>query len=266
MPIITVQTPFNIELEFKLASVFQRALAWVIDILIICGYFYLMLQFFNPLKGETASKIVEYLFLILPVFLYQLMFEIFLNGQTIGKKIAGIKVIDNEGKEPTWSQYLIRWLLCIGNMFIYIIPYILLLTLGLGIAGLFSVMMIFFIIYLPDFLTAVISKKSQRIGDIAAGTVVIDKNYKPNISETIYLDIEERAYQPQYPEVMKLNDRDINGIRNLLHTKRPSKETERYMGTVALKIQTVLGITTDSEPKVFLQKLLEDYNYYTSKS
>jgi uncharacterized RDD family membrane protein YckC len=266
MAIITVQTPFNIELEFKLAGIFQRLLAWTIDIFIICAYYYIMLRFLNPLKGGTTGKALEYLLLILPVFLYQVTLELFLNGQTIGKKIAGIKVIDNEGKEPSWGQYIIRWLLCLGNMFVYFIPYMLIATAELGVTGLIGIMTIFFVIYLPDFLTAVISKKSQRIGDFAAGTVVIDKHYKSNINETIYLDIEEKEYKPMYPEVMKLNDRDINGIRNLLNTKRPSRETERYMETVALKIQTVLSITSDTDPKLFLQKLLEDYNYYTSKS
>jgi hypothetical protein len=123
----------------------------------------------------------------------------------------------------------------------------------------------FMILYVPDFLSVVISAKSQRIGDLAAGTVVIDKNYSSNISETIYLPVEDKDYMPAFPEVMRLSDRDINGIRNLLDVKRPSKDTARYTAQVAQKIKAVLSIESNLPDRDFLQKLLQDYNYYTNK-
>lgn len=258
MAIITIETPFNIDLEFKIAGVNKRALAWFIDIVLICLYYYLVLRLIYPAHrmGEAANATAVIFVVILPVLLYQLLFELFMNGQTIGKKIAGIKVIDKEGKEPTWGQYCLRWILCIGNLFIFIIPYLILLSPGL--------MLIFMILYLPDFLCIVISAKAQRIGDFAAGTVVIDSNYKANISETIYLEIENKDYKPLFPQVMRLSDRDINGIRNLLNTKRPTSDTTRYTIEVAQKIKTVLGIESDLYPTDFLEQLLKDYNYYTT--
>jgi len=256
MSIITIGTPFNIDLEFKIASFNKRLLAWLIDILIICLYYYLMLRFIYPLAGlgERVTTAASLLVIIIPVMAYQLLFEIFLNGQTIGKIAAGIKVIDKEGREPTWGQYITRWILCIGNLFIYIIPFILLAN---------PAFMIFFmVLYLPDFLTMIISVKSQRIGDFAAGTVVIDKSYKANINETIYLQIEDTGYKPLYPQVMRLTDRDINGIRNLLNTKGQTRQTEHYMIDVAQKIKTVLGIESNLHSVDFLEKLLQDYNYF----
>ncbi len=260
MAIITITTPFNIDLEFRIASFNKRLLAWLIDITIICFYYYLMLRFIYPLfgMGEAVSTAAGLFVIVLPVLAYQLAFELFLNGQTIGKRIAGIKVIDKEGREPTWGQYITRWILCIGNLFIYIIPYVILANPAF--------MLFFMILYLPDFLTIVISQRSQRIGDFAAGTVVIDANYKANISETIYLEIEDKGYQPLFPEVMRLTDRDINGIRNLLNTKRPGKDTEHYIIDVAQKIKTVLNIQSDLYPTDFLEKLLQDYNYFTAKA
>ena len=190
--------------------------------------------------------------------LYQLFFELFLNGQTIGKKIAGIKVIDKEGREPTWGQYITRWILCIGNLFIFIVPYIILLS---------PFAMIFFLVlYLPDFLCIVISAKAQRLGDLAAGTVVIDSKYRANINETIYLQIEDNNYQPLFPQVMRLSDRDINGIRNLLNVKRQSDDNTRYVIDVSQKIKTVLGIESDLYPTDFLEQLLKDYNYFTANT
>ena len=258
MAIITIETPFNIDLEFKIAAFNKRALAWLVDIVIICLYYYLMLKIVFPTFkwGEGAGTAAAIFIIVLPVMLYQLLFELMLNGQTIGKKAAGIKVIDREGREPTWGQYLTRWILCIGNLFVFILPILLLWS---------PLSLIFFLVlYLPDFLSIVISAKGQRIGDFAAGTVVIDSAYKSNISETIYLEIENKDYQPLFPEVMRLSDRDINGIRNLLNNKRPGKDTQHYIIDVAQKIKTVLNIESDLYPTDFLQQLLKDYNYYTN--
>jgi uncharacterized RDD family membrane protein YckC len=259
MGIITIETPFNIDLEFKVATLGKRLLAWVTDIIVICLYYYLMLRLIYPLlgKSEAVTTAAELFMVIIPVLVYQLAFELFFNGQTVGKMVAGIKVIDKEGREPTWGQYLIRWMLCLGNLFLYIIPYLILQNAGL--------MILFMILYAPDFLVMVISGKMQRIGDFAAGTVVIDKNYKPNLNETIYLETGNKEYQPLFPQVMRLTDRDINGIRNLLNMKRPTKDTEHYMIDVTIKIKTVLGIESDMHAAEFLHQLLRDYNYITAR-
>ena len=259
MAIVTVGTPFNIDLEFKIADFGKRLAAWAIDIVIITVYFYLMLRFIWPLfeMGEGIGTTAGYVLVIIPVLLYQLLFELFLNGQTLGKKLLGIGVIDIEGKEPSWGQYLIRWILCLGNLFIYIVPYILLVA---------PIAMIFFmILYLPDFLSVVISGKGQRLGDFAAGTVVIDKKYKADISETIYLEVGHNDYTPMFPQVMKLTDRDINGIRNLINIKSPGRDSELYTDQVVEKIKKVLAIDADMYSIDFLEQLLRDYNYITAR-
>ncbi len=258
MPAITIGTPFNIDLEFRIAPFGKRFSAWLIDIVIISIYFYVMLRFIYPLlnKGDAIATGAILFVVIIPVLLYQLIFELFLNGQTIGKKLMGIAVIDMEGKEPGWSQYILRWVLCIGNLFVYVIPYMIITSP--------AALLFFLVLYLPDFLSVVISAKSQRLGDFAAGTVVIDKRYRANINETIYLDIEKKEYHPLFPQVMRLTDRDINGIRNLLDAKRQGKGNEAYMLQVVEKIKTVLTIETELQPRDFLEQLLRDYNYYTA--
>jgi uncharacterized RDD family membrane protein YckC len=259
MAIITVSTPFNIDLEFKVAPFAKRLLAWAIDIVIICFYYYLMLRFIYPLfgKGEVISTAAQLFIIILPVLFYQLMFELLMNGQTIGKKLAGIKVIDREGREPGWGQYITRWMLSLGNLFVYTVPYMILENAGL--------LLVFMVLYVPDFFAIVLSQKSQRIGDLAAGTVVIDSSYKPDINETIYLNIENEQYKPLFPQVMRLSDKDINGIRNLLLVKNPSRDTEHYIIEVAQKIKSLLDIETDLHPNDFLEQLLKDYNFLAAR-
>jgi uncharacterized RDD family membrane protein YckC len=268
MSIITIGTPFNIDLEFKVAAFSKRLSAWAIDITVICFYYYIMLRFISPLfyKSEAISSAAELLVIVAPVLLYQLSMELFVNGQTLGKMVAGIKVIDIEGREPTWGQYFIRWILCIGNLYIYVIPYLIGSMIYRNAGQNIALMFFLMIVYLPDFLSVIISEKSQRIGDFAAGTVVIDKNYKPDINETIYLEIEDKTYKPLFPEVMRLTDRDINGIRNLINMKGASKDTEHYIVDVAQKIKLVLGVESDLHPTDFLRQLLQDYNYITAQN
>lgn len=259
MAIITIGTPFNIDLEFKIAAFGKRLLAWLADIVVIFIYFFLMLRFVYPLfgMGEAVTAGTLLFVIYIPVLLYQLLFELFFNGQTIGKMLAGIAVIDITGNEPTLGQYLLRWILCIGNLFVFIMPFKI-LEQPAELIG-------FLIFYVPDFLSVVISGKAQRLGDFAAGTVVIDRHYVANINETIYLQIAHKDYKPMFPQVMRLSDRDINGIRNLVHIKRPGKDTELYMQQVTDKIKKVLGIESDLHYFDFLEQLLFDYNYYTTQ-
>lgn len=259
MSIITISTPFNIDLEFKLANFGKRVLAWFIDLMVICAYDYVIAKFvFDTLHLEMRESIVmDILLLVLPVMAYQLAFEIFFNGQTIGKKITGIKIIDSEGQEPTWGQYLIRWTLAIGNYFIFLMPLFI-------ISNPFSIIGVAFF-YIPDVITILASKKSQRIGDLAAGTVVIDATYQPDIKETIYKEIEVKDYTPMFPQVMRLTDRDINGIRNLLKIKRSGKDDIAYMHQVVSKIKSVLSIESEMTGYDFLEQLLYDYNYLAGK-
>ncbi len=260
MAIITINTPFNIDLEFKIADFAKRVFAWVIDVIIISVYFYLMVKFgFDVVHfgGEGVGSLFGFLLVILPVIAYQLIFEIFFNGQTLGKKAVGIKIIDKEGNEPSWGQFITRWLLCLGNLFIYILPYFI-------ISNPFAVIGFIFL-YLPDVVVMLISPKNQRIGDLAAGTVVIDSAYRTDIAETIYQQIEVKDYVPVFPQVMRLTDRDINGIRNLLNIKKPGKDTEAYTLQVVQKIKKVLGIESDIDGNDFLQQLLFDYNYLAGK-
>jgi len=104
----------------------------------------------------------------------------------------------------------------------------------------------------------------MRLGDLAADTVLIDNRRQTHLHDTIYLEIEEDQYTAVFPEVMKLTDRDISGIRNLLSTKR-TKDSEIYMAQIAGRIKEVLNLQTNLVPEDLLRQLLKDYNYLTRK-
>lgn len=266
MSIVTVNTPFNIDLEFQTATFGRRVYAWVLDLVILCAYNY-VIQFFvlSPLGYDSkGSVIVFFVFTAIPCFLYNLLFEVFFNGQSPGKRLAKIKVISREGDEATLSQYLTRWLLGLGNYIMFILPYLVEYTLVMPLYIIYLLIIATFF-YLPDIICIAVSAKSQRLGDIAAGTVVIDERSKTNIDDTIYLEIDDKDYKAKFPQVMRLTDRDINGIRNLLDAKHTDKDAAIYTAQIANRIKEVLVIDTDLEPRELLHQLLQDYNYLTHK-
>jgi len=160
-----------------------------------------------------------------------------MNGQSIGKKLMHIKVIGEDGGRPALHQYLIRWLTR---------PFDIIFSLGL-----------------TGLLTTVLSKKNQRLGDMAAGTLVIKTKIETDIDDTVFLEVED-AYKPHFPQVMRLSDRDMNTIKGVLNNSIRYRNFD-VAARLSDKIRNVLDITEYVEPVAFLEILLKDYNYYSNK-
>ena len=174
------------------------------------------------------------------------------------------------GNEASISQYLIR--LLFRSAFLAPLVAGILISILFDVSSshdaviLYSIAAIIFMgAGFGMFLYYALNKRGQRLGDTLANTLVIEDRAKADIHKTIYLEIAAEAYKVRYPEVMRLTDRDINGIRNLLDVKRITKEHEAYMQRISLRITEVLGITAQQEPYDFLAQLLRDYNFLTSK-
>lgn len=185
--------------------------------------------------GESDYDVVVVAWEItgIPVLLYFLLSEIWMNGQTLGKKIMRIRVVNMDGGRPSLGQFFIRWLLR---------PVDFVITLCLG--GLLSV---------------IFSKYSQRLGDLAAGTILISTNARAGLEETVFMETAQ-DYVPQFPQVMRLSDRDLNTVRSLLERAKGS-DNFHIAATAAEKIKAVLHIESGMPPYEFLETLLKDYNY-----
>ena len=109
-----------------------------------------------------------------------------------------------------------------------------------------------------------VTGKSQRLGDLAAGTVVVNTRSKLTVNDTIFMAVNAANYTVKFPDVMRLSDRDINTIKGVLIQ---SEKRSNYMmcARVALKVKEVLKIESDMPDFDFLEKLLEDYNYLATK-
>jgi len=257
MPEIQISTPFNIDIEFEIAAFHKRLLAYCIDFILLVSYMYsiLFLLFGGFRVGEGSYGFVL-IILVLPMLSYTMLSELWMNGQTIGKKIFRIKVVSLDGGEPTLGQYALRWFMRFYE-WAFIIFF---LFWGNGIVGI-----IWLIIGgITSIIIISISPKSQRLGDIVAGTVVVETSSKLTVDDTIFMVVTPTDYKVKFPEVMRLSDRDINTIKNVINQAKKS-DTYNMCNRIAIKVQDVLKVSTDMYAMDFLEKLMEDYNYLSGK-
>lgn len=264
MSLIQIATPFNIDLEFEIAEFHKRLFAYLIDFTLLILFFVGMKYFYyggfsQGSQEELKSHVgIDILTISVPMLLYSLVSEVMMHGQTIGKKLMNIRVISLDGGEPELSQYIVRWMfkafewpfffgytvLTRESLVVYII-----------ITCFFGIIVVIII---------AVSKKNQRLGDLAANTVVVNTRSVFSVEDTVFMEIEQADYVVKFPEVLKLSDRDINTIKNVINMFYKNHNVQTC-GRVAMKVQEVLKIQTDMYAIDFLEKLLADYNYLATK-
>jgi uncharacterized RDD family membrane protein YckC len=253
MLLVKLDTGFNIEVDFAITPFHKRFFAWIFDLLIFLAYFLLVGRllniFFGP--GWLDKEWLDTLY-SLPVLFYHLLCETLLNGQSFGKKAMRIKVITADGGEPTFSQYLIRWIFRLADFPLWLsvpiqsneLPWWCTIFLFLGLA------------------CVLLSQHSQRIGDLVAGTVLIDTRAHTSWEDTVFTELEEN-YRPRFPEVMKLSDKDINTLKSIIGIVRKRGDYDLSM-RIGNRIKSKLQIESDQDSLDFLETLLKDYNYYST--
>ena len=257
MSIIQIPTNFNIDIEFEIAEFHKRLLAYLIDLTILILYLVGMIYILvGSLRLEEDYIGMLILVVMVPLLFYSLLTELWMNGQTIGKKILRIRVISLDGGEANLAQYLTRWFLRFYEwgfiMFFFFYG-----SLSLGF-------MILFIGGIASVIIISVTPKNQRLGDWAAGTVVVNTRSALTLADTVFIQIDTSSYKVMFPQVMRLSDRDINTIKGVL-TQAGKRNNYDMCNRVAYKIKEVLQIQSDMHVDQFLEKLLADYNYLATK-
>jgi uncharacterized RDD family membrane protein YckC len=270
MSTLKVPTSFNIDVEFEIPEFFRRFLSLLIDLVI--QFLYLVLAnkilsliFANLEKSEDFYyDRLAYIFLMyLPIFLYHVSLEITLNGQSFGKKIMQLRVVNENGGRASVSQFLIRWLLRVSDTWIVLAILVLMEGAAMGGNNEGSFIVLGILLFLiADIILVISSPKGQRIGDILARTILIRTHTKSSITETVFQEV-ENTYTPQFPQIMRLSDKDINAIKSILESAR-RRNDDAVADTAAEKIKRHLGIETQMPPAEFLEILLKDYNYLST--
>jgi uncharacterized RDD family membrane protein YckC len=257
MSVIQIATPFNIDIEFEIAEFHKRLFAYLIDFSLIVIYLlsmlYLLYGGFQLGEGGGGFALI---LLVIPTIFYTMVSELLFGGQTAGKKILHIKVVSLEGGEPTLGQFLLRWFLRFYEW--SFIVFFLFWTSGfMGVLLLLGGGVVSIIIML-------LSPKGQRLGDMVAGTVVVNTQSKLTVDDTIFMQVAQDNYRVSFPEVMRLSDRDISTVKNVILQAKKSNSYD-MCNRVAFKVQDVLKVSTDMYAINFLEKILEDYNYLSTR-
>lgn len=261
MSAIRIMTNFNIELEFPAAPFHRRLLAWLIDMIVLVIYMILSARLIDWVVRAGGEKAVWVVFVILliPFLAYHLICEVAMNGQSVGKKITGLRVVNENGGQPSIGQYVIRWLIRTSDYMVLIIILFAPRAAESGNLDYLWKIAIAICLLVLDIILVNASKKNQRLGDMLAHTLVIRSSEKMSIEDTVFLNIADN-YIPSFPQVMQLSDRDINSLKGILDTAR--KRHDYALAEMASnKIKNHLNIETSLSPFDFLEVLLKDYNY-----
>jgi uncharacterized RDD family membrane protein YckC len=271
MGVIKVLTSFNIDVEFEVPEFYKRLISLFIDMLI--EFFYLKIAekiYYSIASNMRHSNDNEHniwaigLLFTLPIMLYHIILEITMNGQSIGKKIMGIRVVNENGGRASISQFIIRWLLRVSDLWIVLLLLIVLSDPYIFQNSEMTLMILAALAFLiTDIILVISSKKGQRIGDILAHTILIRVNPRASIEETVFQEVADN-YTPSFPEIMQLSDKDINAIKSILETAK-RKGDFNMAATASEKIKAHLKIDSPMSPFDFLEVLLKDYNYLSVK-
>jgi len=153
---LTIDTPEQIALDYVLAGVGSRCLALSLDTLIQAATMVILLLIVSGVSALQATlggtpdvwPLAVGLLLGFVVFYgYFAIFEVLWRGQTPGKRVVGLRVIAATGHPVTAQAALLRNLVRVADS----LP----------------------AVYAIGVLTMLITERSQRLGDLAAGTVVV---------------------------------------------------------------------------------------------
>lgn len=164
---IEIVTPENIAFEYRLAGPFRRLVAYAIDLALRMVAFVaisMALSFtLSWFIGGAIAGVILVLFFILSWF-YGGLFETFMNGQTPGKRLMGIRVLTVNGQPINGMQAIMRNILRTADE----VPL-------LSLHMISSEFPAFYMI--PTFVLGLVvmtcNRRFQRLGDLVCGTMVV---------------------------------------------------------------------------------------------
>ena len=236
---LLVNTPQNVQIEYNISVIFPRIFAFFIDLFIRTIYIYVASEILSKFKfNDDWKEFGVYAIVMLPVLMYNVILETIMNGQTIGKWITKIRVVQMNGQSASFYNYFTRWLI-----------------------GLFEITMTMGMV---AFFTSIINKKGQRLGDMAAETVLISLKPELDLHQTIFSDIDEE-YKIRFPEVSKLSDRDIN-IVNENFQKALKSDNYEILEALTRRLEEIMEVESDGLGFInFIETVIQDHYHFHRK-
>lgn len=238
MKSIEIKTTQNVRLEYELASLRERILAFLLDMVTMAlATLLLSFIFFRVLQASGMVEVVASIITGSVVLFYSLVMEYFNNGQSIGKKLMRLQVIKITGEKAMFYDYLGRWIFRLLDIYISL--------------GAIASMLI------------ASSSRAQRIGDVVSNTCVIKLESSVYLSLNDILKIQSReTYQPVYAQVRHLAEDDVILIKNTIDRFRKYRNEAHSEAVTELtvRIKSLLEIRESNPDNVkFLQTIINDY-------
>lgn len=238
LDLVTTQ---NVVIEYPAATVMERIIAAFIDFvifgIIVWFVIYILGEVMNTYRVDDIGWHFVMLVPILLLITYHTLSEYLANGQSVGKKILGIRVIRMDGQKAGLRESLIRAMMLIVD-FVF----------SGGLIGILAI---------------TTSRRHQRLGDMAANTFVIKSNpSKPFRLEDINKIKSLEDYEAVYPAVIQFTENDILQVKETLKRfqkyKNPSHREAFKMMTN--KVGAALELEQIPKDRVkFVKTIIRDY-------
>lgn len=259
---LNIDTPENVRFDYDIAGMGSRFIAALIDttiivilqvvanLLVILVLTYSSAASFVENLRSLESWVIALVGLISFLFLwgYYIFFEMLWNGQTPGKKLINLRVIRGDGTPITLAESIIRNLVRLVDF----LP----AFYGIGTVAVF------------------INRQSRRLGDLAAGTLVIrEKNQQISLQSLAALQPASQsrpasdAEQPQrtYP-VERLDYHDIQMIESFILRQNElvyqGDLSQRLLKHMLAKMDLEDAAGSAASPAAALRQILGEYNQF----
>jgi uncharacterized RDD family membrane protein YckC len=237
---LDINTPENVAFGYQVAGIGSRFLATLIDtiivtllqIIVIVTYSFIMMLLDLDPFGNGSAWVAAIMGLVIFLFYwgYYIFFEMLWNGQTLGKRWTGLRVIRADGTPITLSESFIRNL----TRAIDFLP----AAYGVGIITMF------------------IDKRSRRLGDLAAGTLVVLDRAPISIQSLSVkrsINYSMQGYKPVsldgFP-VERLTNDDLSLIEDFLSRRDQLTHRETLAIQILTTLHTRLGLALPSMSRV----------------
>jgi uncharacterized RDD family membrane protein YckC len=249
----TIDTPENIEFAYDIAGIGSRFLAAIIDTLVIAAALLILGLIVSAIGARTnlgvttTSSVAAAIGAILSFVIlwgYYIVFELVWNGQSLGKRAIGLRVVREGGRPVTFVSSAIRNLIRIVDF----LP----AFYGIGVIVMF------------------VDRRARRLGDLAGGTLVVKERRGVTLESLTTSAVisaapsSGAAQTPTLPNVHLLNDQDYSLVQEFLRRRDElGRDARVRLGTqLASGLQARLGLPQGGDAERFLQYVTAEYQLF----
>jgi uncharacterized RDD family membrane protein YckC len=223
---VTIATPEGLPIGLQLAGAGSRFIAGGFDFVLELVIIGLVVLLAAALLGGALATAVAAISVFAVIWFYHVLFEVLGGGRSPGKRLVHLRVLRDDGTPVDFSASAIRNLLRIIDIIF---------------------------LYIPALLFIIFTRRNQRLGDLAAGTLVVREAPKPKRSLAPPARAELRL------DVSAISDAEVLAVRRFL-TRREDLDPEarrRLAHRLASGLGAkVAGAPADTDPERFLEALV----------